>query len=371
MRAVGWVTVSLVMVVLLSACDGDKHPAVRNDAAITDGLPDDGSSDEDGSSCVPSTEDSQAACTDSVDNDCDGLVDCHETACATFCPAENSNARCNNGTDDDMDGVIDCADSDCAARIVCAGEVTNAACSDGVDNNGVDGVDCADPACRDEAIVVCNGTTPVTVASSQWPAMISTRCTNAASDDADAFRDCAENSCLWNYASCVVPPREATNATCSDSTDNDLDGVVDCNDTGCQQEGIAVCSGSTPVTVQMAQWQTMSELECSNGDDDDSDSFIDCDDPGCSQNPDVLSCPNAENTNALCGDGVSNDGDNLVDCADPSCTTNPYVTVCDNAVENTYAECSNGLDDDTDGLRDCADTSACTPLFGAPSPACL
>ena len=75
-----------------------------------------------GGDCTPTgAEDSEAACTDGVDNDCNGFFDCRDFACSAFCGAENSNTTCNDGMDNDTDGFTDCDDRDCEERVVCAG----------------------------------------------------------------------------------------------------------------------------------------------------------------------------------------------------------------------------------------------------------
>ena len=66
--------------------------------------------------CTPSgTEDNAGACADSLDNDCDGAIDCDDPDCATFCAGagENGAVECSDGTDNDGDGQIDCHDIDC------------------------------------------------------------------------------------------------------------------------------------------------------------------------------------------------------------------------------------------------------------------
>ncbi|MFN7135788.1 MAG: MopE-related protein, partial [Myxococcales bacterium] len=79
----------------------------------------------------------EVACTNSLDDDGDGLVDCLDPDCAgascgTFgrvcgagacgCPgAELVESTCGDGTDNDCDGLVDCADSDCDARACGAG----------------------------------------------------------------------------------------------------------------------------------------------------------------------------------------------------------------------------------------------------------
>lgn len=60
-----------------------------------------------------------ASCSDGIDNDDDGYVDCDDFDCSmsewvTVCGSENDDAACSNGDDDDGDGYIDCDDFDCS-----------------------------------------------------------------------------------------------------------------------------------------------------------------------------------------------------------------------------------------------------------------
>jgi hypothetical protein len=64
-------------------------------------------------------EDTAAACSDGVDNDADGFVDCNDFNCAPFCPGENTPGACSDGLDNDADGFVDCADFDCAGLAGC------------------------------------------------------------------------------------------------------------------------------------------------------------------------------------------------------------------------------------------------------------
>ena len=321
-----------------------------------------------GGDCTPSgAEDSMAACTDGVDNDCNGFFDCRDFACSAFCGAENSNGTCNDGEDNDMDGFVDCDDRDCEERIVCAGEATNANCSDGMDNDEDGMTDCMDEDCQAEAIVVCDGTTPTGVTEDMWAAMVMTRCTNGTDDNGNTRFDCGEFSCLWNYEGCAAPPAERFNAACADGVDNDMDGFTDCEDPACQAEGIAVCDGTTPVAVDPGDYGTASDAECSNSVNEDGNGFTDCMDFGCSQNPDVTVCP-GENSDELCSDGMDNDDNGFTDCMDFGCSQNAAVTVC--MTERSYAACSDGMDNDGNGFTDCDDFS-CAPMSGSRSPACF
>lgn len=326
----------------------------------------------DAGDCTPTGEENtMAACTDGVDNDCDGNLDCRDFDCPTeACGSEENVRACTDGMDNDNDMNTDCDDFDCRDLVVCAGEATNANCSDGMDNDGDGDTDCDDENCQDEAIVVCDGTTPTGLAEAMWPAAVMTACTDGMDNDMDGRFDCAEFSCLWNYGSCTTPDIEQTNATCSDGVDNDQDGNTDCEDTRCQGEGIVVCDGTTPVSVPAGEYVMRSSAICSDMMDNDGNTFQDCNDFSCSQNPDVdqMACP-GDRTDATCMDMMDNDmmgssGFGFTDCADFGCSMNPTVTVCTN-VENTFDTCVDGMDNDGDGFVDCGDfdcedTPACT-----------
>ena len=88
----------------------------------------------------------------------------------------------------------------------------------------------------------------------------------------------------------IDPERPERN--CSDGTDNDQDGLTDCDDDDC--DDLCESGGATEV--------------CDNGSDDDGDGAIDCEDSDCSD-----SCAET------CDDGVDNDADGLVDCDDDEC----------------------------------------------------
>ncbi len=247
------------------------------------------------------------ACSDGLDNDCDGFTDCQDFSCQTcavpvcladgglnrgdagFCVcrgAENTNTACGDGVDNDCDGFTDCGDFDCTMTTgltVCArdgggradtgacdatgSENTNAACSDGVDNDCDGFIDCGN-----------SGTSP----------------------DFDCTRTAAVTVCGASDAGtsrCDASGTENSNATCGDGIDNDCDGFVDCNDFSCRSCSITACVMGGNITLR---------------------------DGG------VCMCRGEETSNAACGDRVDNDCDGFVDCADFDCSMSDggVVTVC-------------------------------------------
>ena len=145
-------------------------------------------------------------------------------------------------------------------------------------------------------------------------------CTNGTDDDGDGFVDCADSDCA-SAANCQQTERE----DCTNGADDDGDGRIDCADPDC--ESAANC--------QMAE-------DCTNGTDDDGDGFVDCADPDCDS---AANCQVAEN----CTNGVDDDFDGFIDCFDPDCRQAP------NCASNGIENCSNRVDDDQDGYPDCSD----------------
>ncbi len=127
-------------------------------------------------------EDTDAACSDMVDNDGDGHTDCDDYDCSrsmsvTVCagvptggatggamqgPSESDDATCSDMMDNDCDGYVDCMDYSCSRHpmvTVCGArdpEDTDALCSDGVDNDNDGFTDCDDYDCsRSMTVTVC------------------------------------------------------------------------------------------------------------------------------------------------------------------------------------------------------------------------
>jgi hypothetical protein len=258
--------------------------------------------------CVPSGTEAAATCFDQRDNDCDGLRDCADPGCASVCGppdtgpvdtgpvdlgppvdgctptgTENTNTACADGRDNDCDGFTDCGgsgrspDFDCsrnpAVTVCCTPtgpENTNAACTDGVDNDCDGYIDCNGPGSPD---FDCTFASAVTVCP-------------------------RDGGVVPDTSGCVFSAIENTNTTCGDGRDNDCDGFIDCNDLSCtrtcavspavcastlRDAGVAcVCGGPEDTTTT-----------CSDGRDNDCDGFTDCSDFECQRamNPRVTICP--------------------------------------------------------------------------------
>jgi hypothetical protein len=87
-------------------------------------------------------------CTNKIDDDKNGFIDCLDPACfgdkACIVPGQEI---CNNKLDDDDDGFVDCADLDCMGSPACKPNMGMEICDNGIDDNNDKLVDCSDPQC--------------------------------------------------------------------------------------------------------------------------------------------------------------------------------------------------------------------------------
>lgn len=377
---------------------------------------------------LPAAEVPGPFCSDAIDNDCDGFIDCADPGCATdpFClcgdgicappeipctcpadcglPTATETGLCADTIDNDCDGPIDCADPDCAGDPAClCGDGVCAPpenpctcpvdcglpmltevgrCADGIDNDCDGPIDCADPDCAGDPACTCG----------------------------DGVCAPPENPCTCPI-DCGLPAPEGLGLTCADGIDNDCDGFIDCADPGCAGNPACVCGNGvcTPPENQCncpidCGPPTITEVGlCTDGLDNDCDGPTDCADPDCIGDPACLcgngACDPGENPcncavdcgpvalnevpGTTCTDGIDNDCDGPIDCADPDCTTDPACLCGDGiclpteictcpadcgvppAVETPGLNCTDGLDNDCDNRTDCAD------LDCASDPACL
>ena len=195
------------------------------------------------------SENTSSACVDGLDNDTNGFVDCADRNCCmagmfvsgrcggylddvvtAYCAsiAEDTPARCSDGVDNDGNGFIDCADFSCSRStdaevlVTCANltEANFARCTDGLDNDGNSFSDCEDFSCRDvleEFVTTVPGTAPMRTGQQRSPCTESVgstaewqrfNCTDGIDNDADGFADCDDWDCNWNPVTrdlCLYP----------------------------------------------------------------------------------------------------------------------------------------------------------------------
>ncbi len=314
--------------------------------------------------------------------------------------------NCTNGVDDDGNGSIDCADPACASQSVCnqdacgnaaaiaCGQSVSAtttgaylpyvnypsACTGGYPENGPERAyrvtaaagtqvtatltlasstsdldlihstgTCGPSTCVEASINQAGATEQIsfTMDSSAHYLIVETyenpgsytlsisctsggtaeNCNNGLDDDGDGRRDCSDTDCSGNPA-CI------TAENCNNGLDDDGDGKRDCSDPDCASD-----SACTPPSPE----------DCNNGVDDDRDGRTDCADADCTGHS---ACVVVEPEN--CTDRVDNDRDGLIDCSDADCVSHPNCNLPGNEI------CDNGTDDDRDGWVDCDDPFCAT-----------
>lgn len=131
---------------------------------------------------------------------------------------------------------------------------------------------------------------------------------------------------------CVGPSAETN---CTDATDNDGDGLTDCDDPDCAGDPSCI-----PVPIE----------SCTDAIDNDADGLTDCDDPDCAADPACMPVPVE-----ICNDAIDNDMDGAIDCTDADCAGDPACPAVGKPVKAEI--CTDGIDNDADGLIDCKDSN--------------
>ena len=223
---------------------------------------------------ILSDETTEALCSDGVDNNINGLVDCKEESCKQFahCKDEPADLKeiCDNQLDDDGDNKADCDDEDCASVAPCQPVVKLEICDNQLDDDDDHKADCDDEDCASAAH--CQpGETKTEI------------CDNKLDDDGDNKADCDDEDCA---SAALCQPGETKIEICDNLLDDDGDHKADCDDEDCASA--AHCQKSI----------------CDNELDDDNDERIDCDDPDCAS---VANCAPKELKNLLYKVGLISD----------------------------------------------------------------
>ena len=160
-------------------------------------------------------------CSNRVDDDGDGVVDCVDSDCRDSEICRANPEFCSDGLDNDLDGDVDCVDSDCASSPMCGED-----CGNGVDDDGNDLADCEDPQCK--------GIDPA----------CGEVCGDGVDNDNDGDTDCADSDCedvvppcgdnpLVDGTVCAYGEDPEHTCECADGIDNDEDGYTDTADLHC------------------------------------------------------------------------------------------------------------------------------------------
>jgi len=103
---------------------------------------------------------------------------------------------------------------------------------------------------------------------------------------------------------------------CSDEIDNNMNGLTDCQDLGC--DGIIVRTNDEGEDLIC---EPEGEMTCDDMFDNDNNGLADCEEPICDGEvggPMGQLC-GMEDSTITCSDSFDNDADGLIDCADPGC----------------------------------------------------
>jgi uncharacterized repeat protein (TIGR01451 family) len=210
-------------------------------------------------------------------------------------------------------------------------------CSDGMDNDGDGKIDSQDPGCYQNGVYNPNDTSEV-------DPYVPAACNDGIDNDHDGLTDLLDPGCTG------ITDNDETNAPlpqCSDGLDNDADGEIDFEDIGCYVNGIYNPNGTSeynPSASSSSSSSSVSHAQCSDGIDNDFDGAIDTQDSGCYTNgyydPNDNSEYAAQSSSSSssssvyhpqCSDGIDNDNDGAIDFYDSGCYVNGYYDANDNS----------------------------------------
>ncbi|MGM5482014.1 MAG: LamG-like jellyroll fold domain-containing protein [Nanobdellota archaeon] len=237
-----------------------------------------------------------------------------EKFCIEECPLEVvcEPENCTNGIDDNGNGLVDCMDSACFGKEgpngdTCCGNDSsfckgvNECHSCGTDheceyasNSKICDTDFLCSFSGDEGYGQGGNVPSQGYCDGQGGCDYVAASLSCSLNESDNVEGDGQDICVDGYSSCVL--------TCEDGIDNDDDGCIDGVDSD--------CGGN--------------ETSCIDGIDNDCDGYVDCDDPDCSMD---ISCTNPE---LNCTNGLDDDSDGRIDCDDPDCIgkTGPNGGIC-------------------------------------------
>lgn len=234
-------------------------------------------------------------CKDAADNDCNGVADCFDPACANVpdcgCTPKPGGENCNNKQDDDCDTTVDCNDADCLGTQACGClEFESGFCQNGFDDDCDGMFDCDDPNCAITPECSCQNAFEF--------------CGDGQDNDCDLLIDCADPNCIGVFPCACQPP--GFPEVCGDGEDNDCDTLVDCADPECLVSPFCqMCSAEI----------------CDDNQDNNCNGAIDCADVACAF------APGCAPTSELCNNQLDDDNDTFTDCQDPDCANNPLCVL--------------------------------------------
>jgi len=284
-----------------------------------------------------------------ANSDCLITGDCDmDSASENFGWCISPQEDCSNGVDDDFDGRIDCSDPECTGETNCPiGEI----CGNGIDDDGDGAVDCDDGECID--LGICTGQICVapTGAELTCGTALTGQANNAAgSTDVIEGAECVDSETglpgayfanewgpEYTYSLTVTTPQEVTITVSNYSGDLDV-YIIKQVLGGCDpRRGCFAWGGEgagVDEVISFTAYPGMVYYVVVDGFEGNESAF------------DIsMACSGTGYED--CGNGTDDDGDGLVDCDDPECWG---VGAC-----STETDCGNGLDDDLDGAVDCAD----------------
>lgn len=285
--------------------------------------------------CIDFMENTLDACTDGIDNDGDGLIDCFDTSCNSIgITCENDLVSCGDGIDNDGDGDVDCDDLTCGAPSIldiqiieisdCA-DMNNGALTiqaDGINmvysiDNGINFVSSAmfvELTAGNYSIVVRNELTgctdfyinnPIVIEEIECPDDIETDCTDGIDNDQNGFVDCEDLICfdvsniqIAVDSSCLFEP---TGAIFISELNPDYQVSID--------NGITFTNAADLIDLASGEYELLINYTLYN----------------CTYlYPEIIVIPTQECIEPepdieICFDGVDNDADGLIDCEDSDC----------------------------------------------------